>query len=501
MKEKKRNAITYAVAIMTVISISILLLAGNAIAGTFYIAANGADTNSGTSKSSPWLHAPNMTGCSNNCASYTPQPGDNFILRGGDTWYPSGAGTPVGLPWNLSTTNGTSSSWIYIGVDETWYVGSSWTRPMLNGGNPLSTTAVSSCAYSAGSRNVFVNCSNPVGYVQLDNIEFLGLCWSGTPIYGNSAYISSNCGILSNLYFHGWTHTSFSSGTNDYGRAIVGTTNSTVGEGDTFTHLTFDGTDSDPTSLAGIFGDCYDLNNSTFRYLSNGAICNNMHLFYNNLFEYISESSDPAEHSNGFEFNSVWSQGTSPNLVYNNTVRHMQTAVTTWINPNTTLATYVYNNLIYDVLQEPVNVCGGAECSDGIIYIMNNTVESGAATPFDLQTASAPTFVNNHCINTVGACTDGTSTPTALTNLVETETVAAAAGYTEANQYVPASSSGPTVGQGTNEYSTVNTAGLPTTDILGNPRPSSRNWDIGAYELATGGLAPPTGVYLVPPSQ
>jgi len=38
----------------------------------YYIASNGSDANSGTSKTSPWLHAPGMTGCSGNCASHTP---------------------------------------------------------------------------------------------------------------------------------------------------------------------------------------------------------------------------------------------------------------------------------------------------------------------------------------------------------------------------------------------------------------------------------------------
>src|SRR6266496_904435 len=53
----------------------------------YYIAANGSDANSGTSKTSPWLHAPGMTGCSGNCASHTPVGGETFILRGGDAWH------------------------------------------------------------------------------------------------------------------------------------------------------------------------------------------------------------------------------------------------------------------------------------------------------------------------------------------------------------------------------------------------------------------------------
>src|ERR1700722_1933828 len=34
----------------------------------FYIAANGADSNSGTSEQSPWQHAPGMPNCTSVCA-------------------------------------------------------------------------------------------------------------------------------------------------------------------------------------------------------------------------------------------------------------------------------------------------------------------------------------------------------------------------------------------------------------------------------------------------
>ena len=54
-----------------------------AAATTHYVAANGSDSNNGTSTSTPWLHAPGMPSCSGSCASYTPQAGDRFIFRGG----------------------------------------------------------------------------------------------------------------------------------------------------------------------------------------------------------------------------------------------------------------------------------------------------------------------------------------------------------------------------------------------------------------------------------
>jgi len=53
----------------------------------YFIAANGSDANSGTSESSPWLHAPGMPNCTANCAAHTPVAGEGFIFRGGDTWH------------------------------------------------------------------------------------------------------------------------------------------------------------------------------------------------------------------------------------------------------------------------------------------------------------------------------------------------------------------------------------------------------------------------------
>src|ERR1700735_490420 len=57
---------------------------------TYYISkSTGSDSNSASaaqSKSSPWAHLPGMASCTSNCAAYSPVPGDQFILKGGDTW-------------------------------------------------------------------------------------------------------------------------------------------------------------------------------------------------------------------------------------------------------------------------------------------------------------------------------------------------------------------------------------------------------------------------------
>jgi hypothetical protein len=94
------------------------LLGKSARATTYYVDyVNGSDSNNGTSKSSPWKHAPGMLGltpsgsstgdgCSSNCASYTPAAGDQIILKGGVVW----PYTVFPFKW---TWNGTSSTSLY----------------------------------------------------------------------------------------------------------------------------------------------------------------------------------------------------------------------------------------------------------------------------------------------------------------------------------------------------------------------------------------------------
>ena len=119
--------------------------AGTALAATsgttHYIAANGSDSSNGTSNTAPGSAPP---GCQTAAQAapppFTPQPGDQFIFRGGDTWHfgNSSAVPYVGGTWNW-TWDGTSTncdtsdnvnavrtSCVYVGVDQSWYSGSTW---------------------------------------------------------------------------------------------------------------------------------------------------------------------------------------------------------------------------------------------------------------------------------------------------------------------------------------------------------------------------------------
>jgi len=485
------------------------------VTSCYYIAANGSDTNTGTTETSPWLHAPGMTNCVSNCAAVTPISGEGFIFRGGDTWhFNAGAGTPVGVPWNWNWS-GSVGNPIYIGVDQTWYSGTSWSRPILTGDNPITTSPVSSCSYDESTAS-FVNLNNP--NVTFDNFEMKGLCWHGNQSRANeniccAQYLGKGQPAnpvninIENIYIHGWSHVTFNCSLNggeptgncDGGQGITGDSHSNGGQGNVIANVVVDGSDSDPLSFAAVLWDCYDVHNSVIRYNANGFVCNNMYAFHDNLIEDISESSDGVSHSNGFEFNSEW-PGT--NTVYNNLVRHITAAVTGWVNPSQ--VDYQFNNVVYDILQEPWNVdpTGGGTA----LYFDNNTI-SGSGGQIGDTSASWEGILKNNLFIDSGAG----GTPTSNTNVINwTSAQATAAGYTAANNYAPTSSncngtSPCPVGSGANLSGSCGAAGgafcsdttnACTYNVMNHSvtcparaavaRPASIPWDIGAYQHLSG---------------
>ena len=115
-----RHIIILKLCVLSLISISAFAAGGACPANLpvtgnncYFIAATGADTNSGTSEAAPWLHAPGMPNCSKNCAAVNPSSGQGFIFRGGDTWhfgnssaspYTGGALDMYSLNWGNNAT-------------------------------------------------------------------------------------------------------------------------------------------------------------------------------------------------------------------------------------------------------------------------------------------------------------------------------------------------------------------------------------------------------------
>ena len=477
------------------------------ITSCFYISkSTGSDTNNGTSESTPWAHAPGMPSCTGTCASTSPAAGEGFIFRGGETW------VSTDLGFNLSIS-GSSTHPIYFGVDKTWYnssvCGASWCRPILNAGG-----VTTSNMWTFQSSN---------SYVIVDDFEFTGMRNNQNAFLWQFA---TNVRATQN-YMHGWTQT--------------GTTNN-VGflseqwTGSFFDHNIQDGVDS---IVAGPTGSCTVSQCGTF----NGVDSQNGGTVEYNYFSYVVSavlSTTDVVHDNvivntitsidGDHCNALFSQGpatTSNQLIYNNYINNGNSCsggVVLWFNgnvatPNPSSIGYGFNNVMWGLSSNPVNIGNHGSGNYGTYYWFNNTVDCtlggcGGTPP------TGPTWTisegNNHYIPSAlnFACT-GCTVNSLGTDLVQTETVANGQGYTSAETFpyspIIGCTSGTcgTVQYGTNQesvctaLSSINAqAGVAcqsgTSDACAyntsnhtlrcpnnalNARPASTAWDIGAYEF------------------
>lgn len=502
---------------------------GNASAATtHYISKSvGSDSNNGTSKSTPWAHIPGMAGATSNAASYTPVAGDQFILYGGDTW---GSADLGGV--NL-TYSGSSGSPIYIGVDQTWYTGSSWTRPIWN----CQTT---NCGdNSATFSNVVWLAGN---YLTLDNIEITGYqCDDGGSIV---ATYGSNV-IVENMYIHGWSRTGTCGqpGTNNPFAITMAWSNFTnEGQGNEDLNNVIDGSDSPNLDFMGGILHGNIVRGNVVRYVYDGM---------NGLFSIID--------GNLVEYNYVSLSGDHCNMIYpqntfpagalgantiqisNNVVRHAGCSGGTTIFVlsncqsgcnNTAKTAYLFNNVLYDnEVNSDKGFSIGGPGSNGTFYYYNNTVVT--LSGYCMQNGSAGTgtayYSNLHCITSSsgpcnfvnGTCTSGGG------NLLQSAAQASVNisthfdHYTASGTYAytPVASTNSTVGAGTNytstgsftcstfpamcsdsTYTTYNTTNHTAVSRTANSRPSSGAWDIGGYQYNNGGNAPPnppTGLTIV----
>ncbi|MDE3110072.1 MAG: hypothetical protein KGL02_09035, partial [Acidobacteriota bacterium] len=464
---------------------------------------------------------------------------------------------------------GTTAGCIYWGVDKNWFSGSSWARPILNADTAVSTTTVSTCSYQSGSYNVMIQ----AGVADIiDNFEVTGFCSSRNPgstgpstdvmiAYGGTGNYGSGMLFEENLYIHGWTTTS-----------TAGQSNSTIactilggGAGglQTLDHIVIDGADSDPQVCSwATFPSFYHFRDSIIRYTTQG-VGNWCHDVHDNIFEHFYNPIWPT-HGNVLECNddspgsAVNQPQNTPNVVYNNIVRHDDAGFNTgnprfWFCPES-VPEYWFNNLQYDLAKNATqnwDYAGpsGYSCSNaGGQYMFNNTIV-GAAQPCYLPTISHGgqylTVYDEHLIGTSfdsgsTACT-GVSSPTnvsvsfatAVTEGYLTTGGTGGSGYTCANESTtpcsPIAATNSTVGTGANHMAycnalasftsepaistdAANACAFGTSDAcsynLSNhtmncpaqalvARPTSTAWDAGAYQFSgTVAQAPaaPTGL-------
>jgi hypothetical protein len=501
----------------------LVTLASLGVTSCYFVAANGSDSYDGLTEASghPWLHAPFMPNCTGNCATVTSQsvsawPGVGIIFRGGDTWhFGNSSATPyVGGTWEWNTgtlPEGTTSHPIYIGVDQSWYSGLSWARPIFSADNPpcnASTVGtlpdgatctgttdgygqpsyyVSSCGYQISSTNNFIDESFVYGYIW-DNFEMSGLCQSSTgqPAHHDEYFSYGSLQgptTFINLYMHGASHLQFQAknGANCTGLvctnifAFTGGSNSQT-YGEIVANTVVDFSDSDPGGESLCFGGFWNVSYNVFRYTTN-CLPNAVHLFHDNLYEYFFENG----HGNLLE---DIDEGTGANAFYNNVFRHVENLLTTgggvflWLSPPTSATTdYVFNNIGYDVgALEYLNFGGTAgNNAQGTYTYFNNTWQTDVSQPIlrcNLYTNGRVNDVNNHYIDNQSYILSPCSTLTTTTSLAQTNAQADANVSMHFDQYSaletlgysPVLSTNSTVGAGTNQYSdycsALSTAGL-----------------------------------------
>lgn len=491
-------------------------------AATHYVSASGVDTNNGTSKTTAWLHAPGMGNCASNCASYTPVAGDQIILRGGDTWHfgASGSAPYVGAAaWGFSWS-GSSGNPIYIGVDQTWFTGSSWSRPIMNGDNPLNTmpgvqnSQVSSCAHP-GSLAIQLASS----WVTLDNFEFTGHCWN-TNSFGNNIMVSvigqssPNGVIVEHCYVHGWTNTVA-------GQAEGGTwVQSYSGEpGMSLLYNIVDGSDSDPATLNYQVGDLYVMAYNVIRYNQGQNSTNQCHSIHDNLFEFMFNVADGSgAHSDVLQCYGETGNGSGdPNLFYNNIFRHIAVMSNSgiWFFPPSGQTDYMFNTVSYDDgVGGPdnfmLNQTGGP--GGGNLTVFNSTFQGASVFRNDLGGGTL-TSINNQYVSTPATAANVFATPGSVpetTDVFMTDATAATQGYANGNDYAPTLGTNSTVGAGTNRVSFCNSLSdtvakasclsgttngcvyvtashtVSCPDLVAVARPTSGAWDAAAYQFSSG---------------
>jgi hypothetical protein len=482
---------------------------------TFYIATSGSDSNSGTSKSSPWLHIPGESGCTANCAATTPGPGDNFIFRGGDHWHEdSGAGPGIGFTqwqWSGSGTscdvyNGKTGSCIYIGVDTSWYTGSSWTRPIIDYDNPPSTSAVSSCKYANNNSLIIFN-MNTASYVTFDDFEIVGNCQAdaddGQPsiwnLY-NSLYVT-----VADMYWHGWTHvSSCGNGVCADQSLVYGNSSYTSYTGPDHSYIldnTLNGSDSPPGQGSLCKYPCQYVVGNTVRYAMQGIVGDDTAVFADNWIDHLSNPWDgPADHGNVDEMNQIKS-GTI--YVYDNLLSNSQLEVGYWIGADGGSTLYFYNNVVYGISGQGGNcLMLGGNGGAATYNFYNNSMDSSCGVNFTSNSTSSCAQGASHWTNNIyvssssypqtytNGCSSSDMSVTHTNDYLMPASESSSYGFASANQFKPSSSDPNTTHKGTNFTSSCSgDLSALCNDAQGtvwyggsySTRPTSGAWNLGAF--------------------
>jgi hypothetical protein len=365
-----------------------------------------ADTNDGMTKTTAWFHAPGMNGVTCgvgpgaiDCGSGayiggTTYANWQFIFRGGvdyhvyATWtwreFSTGSGcSPIGCDSTPDANN------VYVGVDPTWYVGGSWTRPIMDCGGAANCVAHPAMLQLAPHQGAV-----------FDNFEWTGYYWSNSHADGTFGDCLMNMGSgaahneFENMYGHGWSHAGFTAGVNgDNGNMFC----SATGQGDVTTYVhnnVLDGADTAKDSFRFSYGGVNFAYNY-IQFVENCVITVDNPSYHDNVCNMGGTSNtgenadfDSSQHQNCYEDN-----GSHVNsFLYNNVcLNDIQGALGFWLAPNVGETTFDFNNQFLNphdqanIHDNGVPVLSGGVYTPtgqgygpaGFIIVFNDTIECG----------------------------------------------------------------------------------------------------------------------------
>ena len=497
----------YFITLFTITLMGFASLPGAAQSGrTFYIDSDsGSNSNAGT-KASPWKTHPYMQtsgACSGTgkAPAYSHAAGDQFIFKGGVTW-PSAC-----FPFNI-TAGGSSASLpdVYT-VDQTWFSGGSFARPIFAGQN--ATMPYNSAV--AGQAMVAITASNVT--LGTSTIARAGFDIGGQNL---GSYNASKCGsfvvavgdgsnpsgvknvIVSQSILHDWITTSAAQnanyGHNAGGMCYASDGNISAGANVALDHseVRDDGNVVNGASMPfGACGKSISIQYSTCHYLFEGIV--GFLAVHDSEFGNLNyPNSADSLNSSGAHVNTIEADvfnGDGP--IYNN---YIHDAKTYGEVIDAGCSSPIYNNVISNVTNAAIRV-DGSSCTS---FVANNTIDVTNGTNLGSQGVSCMQHDpgvsiqggNNICI-VGGAANGGAGALGGSTNYVMSANEASTYGFTSGNRYFPSSSNPNVVGKGTNLVSTLSAASTSAVnyDTAGAPwfgrSPVARtsSWDLGAYVI------------------
>lgn len=498
--------------VSTAIGVALLLggyKGSHAAGNVYYISFSaGANTNNGTTATTPWKSHPYMsasTSCGGAHGTYAHAAGDTFYFKMGDSW--PNACFPI-----TPTAGGASGT-----PDLYTYTSSFGTAPspavVNNAGQPVGVYQ-----FNAGNAVIGTNCNNFINFqannisnVTINGAEFTGYLYSTNSCSNGSSSIDhaienyqSTNNTIQNIYFHNWKHGSdgsddlvvfagYNTGGMDAGSCLVGSVINGIADSGTSGEVMY-----------GI--PC--AHDNLIENMSNGLIPNEPSLIYNNDIGPITSSySGAADHSNCIETDGPYANsGTS--YIYSN---YCHDGAEAWVilggNDSSGPATYYFFNNIISMGNTaapnvPIILMGSAS---GGLHGWNNTISSGTIDDACVEnqgTYGVIDWKNNLCISNHSFDQNNVSYPN---NSLMNSSNATTAGLSETQTYPfqPSSgcggvsaANGCPIGQGSNLTSsaTGSLASLQNETTAGglhtpDARPTTGSWDNGAYFL--NGSAPP----------